>query len=364
MPIRTLPTPPSRNDPDNFSSAADALLAALPGWTDDANALEQSLQLVATTGTSTTSLAIGPGSKSLTTQPGKAWAIGSYVYIVSAASVSNLMVAQVTAYDSGSGVMTVSVSSTGGSGTFSSWVIGLSAPDAPATNIGGGALGDIPYQSGPSSTSMLSAGAANRVLQANGASAPSWVSPESMVAGADAAGGNNFPRLSHVQALIAQETSDRQSMRQIAQIVTFQTGTVATGSTQIPADDTIPQQSEGDQYMSLSITPRNAASTLEIDVVFYSAITTTSGLITTAALFKDSGANAIAAGVHYGNGSSNYDGPIIIRHMVTAGSTSAQTFKIRAGVNTTGTLTFNGHLGAQFYGGVMASRMTIKEYLP
>lgn len=128
MPLPTLPTPPSRDDPANFSARADAFLAALPAFGDGANALEQSLQMVATTGTSTTSLAIGTGSKTLTTQAGKAWVVGAFVYIASSASVANLMFGQITAYNSTTGSLTVNVLSYTGSGTLAAWSIGLSAP--------------------------------------------------------------------------------------------------------------------------------------------------------------------------------------------------------------------------------------------
>lgn len=128
MPIRALPQAPNRADPTTFALRADALIAALPGFVDDANALEQSLQLVATTGTSASSLTIGTGSRTLTTQGGKAWSVGSFVYIASAASVSNIMAGQVTAYNTSTGALTVNVQSTAGAGTFASWVIGLSAP--------------------------------------------------------------------------------------------------------------------------------------------------------------------------------------------------------------------------------------------
>ena len=57
------------------------------------------------------------------------------------------------------------------SGTGSSFTAGK------ATNIVGGGNGQIPYQSGASTTAMLAAGAAGKLLQANGAAAPSWVDP-------------------------------------------------------------------------------------------------------------------------------------------------------------------------------------------
>lgn len=133
--LPALPTPPSRNDSANFADRADAFLSALPAWADAANALEQSLQLVATTGTSVSSLTIGTGSRTLTTQGGKAWAIGSFVYVVSAASVANLMVGQVTAYNTSTGALTLQVKAIGGSGTYTSWVIGLAAIPASASAV-------------------------------------------------------------------------------------------------------------------------------------------------------------------------------------------------------------------------------------
>lgn len=128
--IRALPPVPTRDDPTNFALKADAFLAALPGFADDANALEQSLQLVATTGTSVSTLTVGVGSKSLTTQPGKAWATGAWVYVFAAAAVSNYMVGRVTSYDVVTGALVVNVSAIDGSGSHSSWIIGLGTPVA------------------------------------------------------------------------------------------------------------------------------------------------------------------------------------------------------------------------------------------
>ncbi len=48
--------------------------------------------------------------------------------------------------------------------------------------------------------------------------------------------------------------------------VTTQTGTVATGTTVIPADNTIPQITEGVEFMTLAFTPKIATSRLEIEV--------------------------------------------------------------------------------------------------
>lgn len=169
-----LPPAPSRTDPTNFSAKADAWVDALDEWTDAANALEQSLQLVATTGTSTSSLPIGTGSKGLTTQTGKAWVVGSWVYIASASSITNLMQGQVTAYNAGTGNLVVNVTQSTGSGTYTDWVIALASPTTTSAGLSGGVAGSIPWQSGVNTTSMLAPGTAGQILSSNGSGAPSW----------------------------------------------------------------------------------------------------------------------------------------------------------------------------------------------
>lgn len=81
-----------------------------------------------TNATSTTSLTVGTGSKSLTlAQTGKAYAIGQVVVIASTASPGNQMTGIITAFNSGTGAMTVDVQQTLGSGTIASWTISLGA---------------------------------------------------------------------------------------------------------------------------------------------------------------------------------------------------------------------------------------------
>ena len=147
--------------------------------------------------------------------------------------------------------------------------------------------------------------------------------------------------------------------RTVIQTVNTQTGAVATGSTVMPYDDTIPQNTEGDEYMTLAITPTSATNKLLIEVTGYFTINFSAVMI--GALFQDSTANALAACVH-GNAGNGYDHPLIIRHFMTSGTTSSTTFKFRAGPSLTSkTVTFNGYATARKLGGVMASNITISE---
>jgi len=150
--------------------------------------------------------------------------------------------------------------------------------------------------------------------------------------------------------------------RVLAQIQTFTTGTMATGTTVIPDDNTIPQITEGDQYMSLAITPQSATSTLEIDITFNMS-TASSSSYGIGALFQDSTANALAA-VRFINPTTADNSEITFKHIMTSGTTSATTFKLRLGSSGAGTTTFNGTDSVAFMGGILASRITIKEYLP
>lgn len=146
--------------------------------------------------------------------------------------------------------------------------------------------------------------------------------------------------------------------RVLAQTLISTLGTVATGTTVIPQDDTIPQNTEGDQYLSLAITPTNVNSTLEIEVLIFLA----GAGNPIAALFQDSTASALAAGIAFS--SANWTEGVRIKHTMTAGTLSATTFKVRAGTNSAGTTTVNGVTGARLFGGAMVSQITIKEYLP
>lgn len=149
--------------------------------------------------------------------------------------------------------------------------------------------------------------------------------------------------------------------QKVRQVVHTQEGDVATGTAVIPFDDTIPQNTEGVEYMTLAITPTNAASTLKIEVVFNFAVSALAQVAV--ALFQDSTAAALAAMTGSRVEAAGVQAICVFTHYMTAGTTSATTFKVRAG-SSTGTLTFNGSAGARRFGGVMASSITITEYAP
>jgi hypothetical protein len=139
-----------------------------------------------------------------------------------------------------------------------------------------------------------------------------------------------------------------------------ETGAYASGTTTIPSDDTIPQNTEGDEYMTLSHTPKNSNNILVIDVVGQFSHSTSGQF--GVALFKDSDASAIATAGCDGSATTNRLNTVTFRHRRTAGTTSAITFKVRAGNSSSGTTHFNGAVGVRNYGGSRASSITVWEF--
>jgi hypothetical protein len=148
--------------------------------------------------------------------------------------------------------------------------------------------------------------------------------------------------------------------KSVAQIVTYATGAMSTGTTPFPFDNTIPQITEGDQYLTVNITPTNASSLLEIDVTLNATGTTWASVGGCVALFQVGTSNALCSAVDtLANSSARTTS---FKHIMTAGSTSTLTFTVRAG-GASGTTTVNGQAGTAYHGGTLPSRITIKEWL-
>lgn len=163
-PVTALPPAPSTTAPSTFSALADAFIAALAGFVTQVNAIATNVynnavdaynnavaglasQVAAaasavaaaasaasavtspgTNATSTTSLTIGTGAQAITIQTGKSIVVGMSLKIAYTTSPGNWMLGDVTAYNSGTGALTVNVTTTNGSGTFAAWTVSLSSP--------------------------------------------------------------------------------------------------------------------------------------------------------------------------------------------------------------------------------------------
>lgn len=137
-----------------------------------------------------------------------------------------------------------------------------------------------------------------------------------------------------------------------------QTGAVATGTTTIPDDDTTPQNTEGDQYMSQAIAPISAANILEIESqgIFSLSSGGEGGML----LCQDNVGNSLAANRWSTRVSGLTQFTTVFLRMLAA-TTSSTTFKIRAGGFAAATTTFNGVAAARKFGGVLNSYIKVKE---
>lgn len=159
MPITTLPPAPNKisDTPDEFSLKADAWVAALEDFVTEANVLgnevtsSEAIAVAAagdaaadaaaaaasavtafnapgTSGSSSDSRTINVGTKVLTVETGKSLVVGMPVVIAATAAPTNYMYGIITAYDSGTGLLTVSVEYISGTGTYAAWTVSLTGP--------------------------------------------------------------------------------------------------------------------------------------------------------------------------------------------------------------------------------------------
>lgn len=210
------------------------------------------------------------------------------------------------------------------------------------TNETGGTIGvtDITwtqlYVSGDMNKSIYDA--ANIAQQVVGTTATQTLTNKSLAAG---------------DALVG--TLSQRVVQSVYSVVTA----VATGSTIMPCDDTIPQITEGDEYITASITPTSATNKLRIEVSILLSTSVTGGQMA-CALFQDATAGALSAILQY---MATSDRPLmfIFTYEMTAGTTSATTFRVRAGHESAGTTTLNGFGGVRKLGGVCTSTLTVTE---
>jgi hypothetical protein len=144
----------------------------------------------------------------------------------------------------------------------------------------------------------------------------------------------------------------------VVQVTRSTVATTATSNATIPYNDTIPQIGDGYEYLTHAHTPLNANNILDIECVFYFGTNSAANVI--AGLFQDATANALAASSCQINAAGR---PTLVslRHSMTAGTTSATTFRYRAGTDDGSTLSLNSSGGTRKYGGVLLSRITVTE---
>ena len=144
----------------------------------------------------------------------------------------------------------------------------------------------------------------------------------------------------------------------IIQTTYAETSAMLNPTATIPMDNTIPQNTEGTEVLTNTITPKRASS--RIRTRFQGFLGAGHVSFVTVALFKDSDANAIQVGVNVVAG-AGYSSQTSLEYEHAPATTSLITYKIRVGAHTAGTTRFNNATGVALYGGAMKATMICEE---
>lgn len=147
----------------------------------------------------------------------------------------------------------------------------------------------------------------------------------------------------------------------IVQEVSTSTSNYLSGTATMPMNDSIRVNTEGDEYLALTITPTSTSNKLRIKALVHasSSVAHNMGL----AIFQDATVNALAV-AYENNQTANTLRQLEIDFEITAAITTATTFKIRVGTDVAGTTMINGTSGARKGGGILFSSLSITERRP
>jgi len=135
-----------------------------------------------------------------------------------------------------------------------------------------------------------------------------------------------------------------------------------SSSNNIPADNTIPQKTEGVEVITAPITAKNSLNELLLFFTSYGAVST-SFQPTQWAVFRGDESDAIAAGQFTSDQEPTTRHPFTFHVTVPAGTTSATTYKVRIGANS-GTVYVNRDSGGLKYGAASQIFLSILEIAP
>ena len=144
----------------------------------------------------------------------------------------------------------------------------------------------------------------------------------------------------------------------IVQTVTTINQSTATGTTTIPFDNTIPQSTEGTNFISASITPTAIGNKIRVVLNVFGAYSVAAHVI--AAIFQDANTNSLAT-ASMQTTTTNQDVHLTLVYPFVAAATTTTTIKLNIGGSTAGTFTLNGNAGASVFGGTATSSLSLTE---
>jgi hypothetical protein len=135
MAVTPLPDPPQRSDePALFIEKANLFLGALPRFASELEAVTTAMNNNSTDSTSTTSNTVASsGNKTFTVDTGKSYLPGQTVKAASTLDGTTWMQGDVIAYNPATGLLTITMNASQGSGTITSWTLSLATSIANPT---------------------------------------------------------------------------------------------------------------------------------------------------------------------------------------------------------------------------------------
>jgi len=128
----------------------------------------------------------------------------------------------------------------------------------------------------------------------------------------------------------------------------------------ITLNDSLPQNTDGSEILSLAITPIFSSSLIRATFAGWATCSTTKILI--ASLFRTGGANALATTATYADGSNK--GAQLVFDFAHAPGAGASTYTVRVGMESSGgSFRMNGgaSAGTRYFGGSSAATLTLQE---
>lgn len=159
---------------------------------------------------------------------------------------------------------------------------------------------------------------------------------------------------------ISEETNSLSDRQGVIQAVNTQTGAQISGSTIMPFNDDTRQITEGNEVLSVSITPENVLNKLRFDIVLNTSSSVNSTWIASA-LFQDAIADCLASNLRFNLGASGIY-PVFFTFWMEAGTILETTFTVRMGGHTAGTFYINSAGALPEQNGFMFSSITVTEY--
>lgn len=126
----------------------------------------------------------------------------------------------------------------------------------------------------------------------------------------------------------------------------------------IPFDDTVPQNTEGTQILSLSFAAKSPTNRLRIRFSGQASLSTNQNMAV--AIFSSASANALVAQAEYSS-LANVFTRLAAEVEYVPGTTAALTYSVRVGPATAVTMRMNGTSTARFFGGSSRAVLVIEE---